>query len=63
MQTEYIQLSSDTDPVKLRVEATPMEYAFSYSEGSTGQWKEVARFDGSVLSIPPAGWVNNFSTD
>lgn len=55
IQTNYIPLASTTDPVKLRVQATPMEYVFSYSEGSVGQWNEVARFDGSVLSIPPAG--------
>ncbi|KAJ3569571.1 hypothetical protein NP233_g4968 [Leucocoprinus birnbaumii] len=55
VHTNYIPLSSTKGPVKLRVEATPLDYAFLYSEGSNGQWTEVARFDGSVLSIPPAG--------
>ncbi|KXN83251.1 Beta-xylosidase [Leucoagaricus sp. SymC.cos] len=54
-QTNYMPLSSTTGPVKLRVQATPLEYALSFSEGSSGQWTEVARFDGSVLCIPPAG--------
>lgn len=55
LQTKYIQLSNISDAIKLRVEAMSMEYAFSYSEGSSGRWKEVARFDGSVISVPPAG--------
>ncbi|XP_006456509.1 hypothetical protein AGABI2DRAFT_211524 [Agaricus bisporus var. bisporus H97] len=54
-QTTYISLSSTTEPVRLRIEASPMEYTLLYAEGKQGDWNEVARFDGSVLSIPPAG--------
>ncbi|KAF7760758.1 CAZyme family GH43 [Agaricus bisporus var. burnettii] len=53
--TTYISLSSTTEPVRLRIEASPMEYTLLYAEGKQGEWNEVARFDGSVLSTPPAG--------
>ncbi|KAF9449222.1 glycoside hydrolase family 43 protein [Macrolepiota fuliginosa MF-IS2] len=53
--TTYIPLSTLDEPIKLRIEATPIEYALAYTEGPAEQWVEVARFDGSVLSTPPTG--------